>query len=223
MRRETSFVFHNIDGDGIPTQRGDVVALVEAPQQMRRLVEGMFPNHRLIRKQMNYRMAAFVNTDEVVIERVYSILVHKAHSKPATPRRTWLVIDCKINGVRCRILIGHAINSAWAPLWKPTSYRKRRKVLWWKWFNKGAELVREGHRDDRLVIVLCDGNRSRGSWAFPGTRQRWEHGPDVVFVTDHHPSLPLLLDRHVGPKTGNGRVTHNSLKFDLSLFLPDPR
>lgn len=222
MRRETTFVFQNIDGDGNPTLRGDVVALVEAPENLTRIQRWLFPDHRLVRKEINYRMAAFVNTDEVKIDAVYSFLVHTARSRPPTPRRTWLVIDCTINGVRCRILIGHAINSAWAPLWKPTTYRKRRRALWWKWFDKGGDLVREGHKDGRLVIVLCDGNRSRGNWAFPGTRKRWSHGPDAVFVSEHHKSYPLLLSREVGPRTGNGRVTHNSLKFALSLFRPDP-
>ncbi len=223
MRRETTFVLQNIDGDGVPTLSGDFVALVECPEDMSRITKWSFPDHKLIREEMNYRVAALVNTKRVKITRVSSVLVHKAGRKPPTPRRTLLVIDCEIDGVRMRVIIGHAINSAWAPFWLPTTYRKGRRLKWEQWYRHVVQEVDEGHEDGRVVLLLADANRSRGKWGVRRLVREISHGPDVVFVTEVHPNNPMVLHHKFGPKTGNGRVTHASIKFTLSLWKPGPR
>lgn len=223
MRHDVTVVFQNIDGDGVPTQVGDIVALVECPEDLSRIHRWSLPDHRLIREEMNYRVAAFV--DERVVKHIHvkSVLVHKSRSRPRSPRRTLLVIDCEIYGVRVRIIIGHAVNSAWAPWWKPTTYRKARRALWNTWDRHVTQQVEEGHDEDRLVFVLADANRARGRWGFKRMIRRISHGPDVVFSSAVHPHAPLVGREEIGAKTGNGRVTHNSIKFPVVFFLPDPK
>lgn len=223
MRRETTFVFQNIDGDGVPTLGGDFVALVECPEDMSRIAKWSFPDHRLVRAEMNYRVAAFVNTKRVKIHSVHSVLVHKATSKPPSPRRTLLIIDCEIDGIRLRVIIGHAINSAWAPLWKPTTYRKVRRGKWSQWYRHVNQAIEEGHEEKRVVLLLADANRARGKWGFKRMDREISHGPDIVDVSAVHPSNPMVINRMFGPKTGNGRVTHASIKFALSLWKPGLR
>lgn len=217
-RTETSFVFQNVDGDGAPTQTGDIVALVECPRHLDRIWKWVLPNHKPYRPEMNYRMAAFIKPGAVGKVDMSSIFVHASSRRPPTPRRTWLKIDTEIGGWPTRILIGHAVNSAWRPKWVPTTYRAARVRLWNRWFEVGQSLVAQGHEQDRLVIVLCDGNRARGQWKFRGTRNAWSEGTDEVFISQTHPALPMIISKHAGAKTGNGRVTHRSMKFVLSLI-----
>ena len=217
-RTETSFVFQNIDGDGAPTQVGDIVALVECPRHLDRIWKWGLPNHVPHRAEVNYRVAVFTKPEAVGKVKMRSVLVHHAMRRPPTPRRTWLVLDTTIDVWEVRILVGHAVNSAWRPKYVPTTFREIRQRLWKRWFEVGQGLVDQGHDQGRLVIVLCDGNRARGQWKFRGTRNAWSEGTDEVFVSQRHPADPLILRKHAGAKTGNGRVTHKSMKFFLSLL-----
>ncbi len=218
-RKKMSFVFQNIDGDGLPTQTGDFVAVVEAPKNKRDLFNRMV-THDMLTVDMNYRMCAFLRKHQkgLLIEKVSSVLVHEAQQRPGTPRRSFMIVDGTLWGWPVRIVIGHAINSAWRSLLIPTTWLTTRRKLWNEWHDKGTKIVNDGHDEDRLVIMLCDGNRAGGQWSFPGMVNSISHGPDEVFMSRHHKSNPkIVTPPRIGARTGNGRVTHASIGFDLLM------
>lgn len=224
-----SGVFQNIDGDGLPTLGGDLVAVVEAPAEKRRLWERIRSFSRVkgigwytVADPKNYRMAfaalttVFTPTRDPHIEPV-----HKAGRRPPTPRRDFLVIPGQVNGWDTTVIIGHAVNSAWAPRWKPTTFRKRRRSLWWAWWNTLLPILARHHARGRVVILLVDGNRP-GKWAPPGMVEVAGDGPQRIFVTKNHPSNVRVVSVQHGPHTGDGRVTHGSLRvvFEIDRWRP---
>lgn len=224
-----SAVLQNIDGDGLPTLGGDLVAVVEAPHEKRRLwqriqsyrpVKGLDWWH--VAPDENYRMA-FAALREVFRPSgaPHIVPVHRSGRRPPTPRRDFLVIPGQINGWETTVIIGHAVNSAWAPKWKPTTWRKRRRSLWWAWWNTLVPIVDRHHDRGRLVILFVDGNRP-GRWHPPGMVEVHGDGPQRIFVTEDHPSKLRVIAKAKGPKTGDGRVTHPSLRvlFEIDRWRP---
>lgn len=203
-------VFQNIDGDGLPTQTGDVVFTCEAPVDKTPLVERLGKLEHWFPKK-NYRMTASWKARFPLVEK-RRITAHGSDSQPPTPRRDILVTTLLVDRREVSFISGHAVNSAWAPRWKPTTFRKERRVLWNKWRHELGKAVREELAKDRAVVVVIDGNRS-GFWRIPGLRVVWHHGPDRVLISDGI----RCLQTWAGARTGNGRVTHPSIRVRLAL------
>ena len=203
-------VFQNLDGDGLPTQTGDVILTCEAPHDKAALrerlgkLEHWFP-------ERNYRMTASWRPTFNLVE-TQRILAHRSSTRPPSPRRDILVTTLEIDGHEVSFISGHAVNSAWAPRWKPTTFRKERRVLWDVWHRKLQNAVIAEHAKGRLVVVTIDGNRP-GRWRVAGLTVVWRHGPDRVLVSEGI----RCIATSVGARTGNGRVTHPSIRVRLAL------
>jgi hypothetical protein len=210
MRTIVDVVFQNLDGDGLPTQTGDVVLTCEAPHDKDALrerlgkMEHWFP-------EKNYRMTASWRPRFRLVEK-RRIKVHKASDEPPSPRRDILVTTLDIDG-ETSLISGHAVNSAWAPRWKRTTFRKERRALWLAWRTELEEAINSERAKGRRVVVVIDGNRS-GRWHLIGVRVVWKHGPDRILVSEGIECLQTWT----GPRTGNGRVTHPSIRVRLALL-----
>lgn len=210
MTASFDVVFQNLDGDGLPTQDGDVVLTCEAPYNKSALrerlghLEHWFP-------ERNYRMTASWRPRFELVE-THRITAHRSTTRPPSPRRDILVTTLRIGGHDVSFISGHAVNSAWAPRWKPTTFRKERRALWHAWRVELEEAINEERIKGRDVVVAIDGNRP-GRWRLPGVRVVWRHGPDRVLVSDGI----RCAQTWVGARTGNGRVTHPSIRVRLAL------
>lgn len=205
--------FQNLDGDGLPTQGGDVVLTCEAPHDKAALVERLGKMEHWF-PALNYRMTASWRPRFPLVER-RRILAHRSSSQPPSPRRDILITTLLIDGREVSFISGHAVNSAWAPFWKRTTFRTERRELWHEWHRALRNAVIDEHRKNRLVVVTIDGNRP-GRWRIAGLRVVWKHGPDRVLVSEGI----RCLQTWVGPRTGNGRVTHPSIRVRLSIPAP---
>lgn len=216
---EITAVFQNIDGDGLPTLLGDVVGTCEAPYDKRRLKRRLRGRTHFFPKK-NYRMTASWFEEKTPLIRRRRIKVHASSKRPPTPRRDIIVLTLAVgpNGVPVSFIFGHAVNSAWAPKDIPTSFRRERMELWLEWADMMTEVIRRELNKGRHVVVMADANKSRPpNWSFPVDKLRvvWHHGPDRVWVSQ---GIKMLKSEE-GPKTGNGRVTHPSVR--VTLEIPD--
>jgi len=209
-RTTVDVAFQNLDGDGLPTQSGDVVLTCEAPHDKTALTERLHGYENWF-PERNYRMTASWRPRLRLVE-TQRIMAHRSSSRPPSPRRDILVTTLEIGGREVSFISGHAVNSAWAPRWKPTTFRKERRLLWDVWHRKLRNAVIEEHRKGRLVVVAIDGNRP-GRWRVAGLLVVWRHGPDRILVSEGIECLQTW----VGPRTGNGRVTHPSIRVRLAL------
>lgn len=203
-------VFQNLDSDGLPTQTGDVVLTCEAPHDKAALVERLGKMEHWF-PERNYRMtASWRPRFELVDAR--RILAHRSSMRPPSPRRDILITTLLIERDEVSFISGHAVNSAWAPFWKRTTFRPERRELWHEWHRALRQAVREEQGKGRHVVVAIDGNRP-GRWSLLGMRVVWKHGPDRILVSGGI----RCLQTWVGPRTGNGRVTHPSIRVRLAL------
>ena len=217
-----TLAFQNTDGDTTPSLTGDITITVEAPRSKGRLRRLLGRRFRHFFPRPNYRMTtswaeSVFSVDEGESGRQLIPVHGPSHGKPPSPRRDITLVKGTLSGWAAALIGGHAVNSAWAPRWKPTTFRAARRRLWWKWFRKNSEVVKRMHRQNRLVIAAVDGNRM-GRWAFPGMVTIFKHGPDRVMVTRRHASaLRLAEPVEIGRKVGDGRVTHHSVRLTLEL------
>lgn len=221
LRERFTLAFQNTDGDSTPSLTGDITVTVEAPKDKAPLIRLLGRAHRHFFPEANYRMttswreSVFRLADGEWAELL--IPVHGPGRKPPTPRRDLTVVIGDLFGWDTAVIGGHGVNSAWAPLWKPTSWRLRRVTLWWKWFRTMRQLVRRLTAAGYLVIVAVDANRP-GIWTFPGLRVVWKGGPDRILASARHRARPHLVAKpEIGPKVGNGRVTHHSVRLTFEL------
>ncbi len=161
--------------------------------------------------EANYRMTASWRPRLELVE-TRRILAHRSSMRPPSPRRDILVTTLLIGGEEVSFISGHAVNSAWAPLWKRTTFRTERRTLWDVWHRHLRNAVRDELAKGRAVVVTMDGNRP-GRWTLPGLRVVWHHGPDRILVSEGI----RCLQAWVGPRTGDGRVTHPSIRVRLAL------
>lgn len=221
LQERFTIAFQNTDGDTTPSLTGDITATVEAPSDKGPLMQLLGKEYRHFFPEQNYRLTtswredAFRLDDGKWAERL--IPVHPPGRKPPTPRRDISLVKGELFGWDTAVIVSHAVNSAWAPLWKPTSWRPQRVKLWWKWFRAMRRVINEQLAAGRLVIVLIDGNRP-GRWTFPGLRVLWKAGPDRILIRSWHRSRPRLVAKpEIGRKVGDGRVTHHSVRLTVEL------
>lgn len=216
-----TLAFQNTDGDSVPSLTGDITVTVEAPKDkgpLRRLLGLAFQHYF---PAENYRMTTSWREGTIeLIEGQWAtrlIPVHGPGRKPPTPRRDLTLVKGHLFGWPVAIIGGHAVNSAWAPAWKPTSWRPERVKLWWKWFRAMRGLVKKMDHAGYLVFVVVDANRP-GIWTFPGLRVLFKSGPDRILASARHRSRLRVIGRpEIGRKVGDGRVTHHSVRLTLEL------
>lgn len=221
LRERFTLAFQNTDGSDTPSLTGDITATVEAPKDKAPLIRLLGKAYRHYFPEENYRLTTswrdsiFRLLDGEWAERL--IPVHGPGHNPPTPRRDISLTKGHLFGWDTAIIVSHAVNSAWAPKWKPTTWRPQRVKLWWKWFRAMRRAINAQLDAGRLVIVLIDGNRP-GRWTFPGLRVLWKHGPDRIMIRARHRSRPRLVAKpEVGKKVGDGRVTHHSVRLTIEL------
>lgn len=211
-------VFQNTDGDGLVTLSGDVILTCEAsPYKKRHRQKFRGMKHYFPKK--NYRMTASWFEEVTPVVRKRCLMVHESGDTPPTPRRDILLLVLTVLNREVAFICGHAVNSAWAPRWKPTSFRRQRRALWWVWYRRVRRLINSQHKAGRPVVLVMDANR-QGDWTFPGMTTIYKHGPDRVMVSTEALRKNQIDYRgmSVGPKTGNGRVTHHALKASFRFF-----
>lgn len=209
-------VSQNVDHDG-PAPRATLVLTQESSVA---IVRGSLPGYRVEVGHNPQLVTAW--TYGIGFQRAYTVPIHPSGQAMGrhfadgfTPRRDLFVTEH--NGPTTGLWASvntHWINSAWAPLWKRTSYRRARRQLWRVALKVLRATLRSLHARGFVVILGGDLNRL-GRWRIPGMRDVFGHGLGRIWIT--RSKRIKAVSTHLGAKVGDGRVTHRANHATLLL------
>jgi hypothetical protein len=170
----------------------------------------------LVKRNLNgYRVEAGTNHSLVTawdapglgFEASYTRHVHDGEARFTPSRDLFVCLFNTTDHGKVATINGHAINSAWAPLWARVPQRRRRRRLWNLYIAAIEREVAELHQRGYVVILGADLNRL-GDWQIKGLRDCHGSGLGRIWVSTHR--RVRVLDEWRGPKVGDNKVTHHA-------------
>lgn len=214
------YVYHNIDGNGTPTQTGGVVGLSEVDHPFR--LRAYFRRKNMKMRKAGKNVAAL--DGRYAILETHKILLHRSGlfygRRRFSPTRYLLLIVAydKLLDEEIVIAVTHLIDSAFENGSEPL-----RMQLW----KQSARIIERNlslhHEHGRRIVLMLDANAGPRDIAQELGLKDFMR--DIAMPRKGEPRLDRILATRdivplevtTGPHTGNGRHTHPSLRVRAKL------